>query len=529
MSESHPVSSRQLALFAAAAGFVAASDQLLWSRVIASANDNRPETQAHALGVFLLGLAMGSFLARPLQARLAMGTLRLAGLLMAVSGAVFFVAMPVGAAAVARDAAAGRMVLLAGAALTAVALGAVLPLLCAVAAALAPPSNTAWARIVLAHLLGAASAPLLTGYVLLDLETLEHAVLVITVAALALAQACWLVAAERPRRAGVTVLALGALLALCTQERLFAPFLTRIHFGPDARDATYQYLAQGRDGIVGAMRDGREYADGVYDGAFSLDAIGNAGQIGRAYFVPALRHPRRVLLIGLGTGAWARIIADTRGVDSLTIIEANPATVDLLWRYPDIAGVLDEPRVRLHFGDARRWLASHRERHFDVIVMNGPWHWRAGATHLLSAEFLGELRAHVDPGGVAYFNTTGSLDVLYTAAGVWRHVIRVSNFAAASDAPLTATREERRAALLTVTGPDSAPRIRGAHAAEALDAILDAASGELAPALRRANDLWNITDDNMASEFKTNGAGIWWRALPARLWRPDRAWPTILF
>ena len=46
--------------------------------------------------------------------------------------------------------------------------------------------------------------------------------------------------------------------------------------------------------------------------------------------------------------------------------------------------------------------------------------------------FLRELKAHLDPGGVAYFNTTGSLDVPYTAAGVWRHVIRVSNFVAAS-------------------------------------------------------------------------------------------------
>jgi hypothetical protein len=83
--------------------------------------------------------------------------------------------------------------------------------------------------------------------------------------------------------------------------------------------------------------------------------------------------------------------------------------------------------------------------------------------------------------------------------------------------------------VLSVAGPDGAPRIRGARGAQAVDAILDQVSGDLAPALRRANDLWNITDDNMASEFKATGAGAWWRALPARIWRPDRAWPTVLF
>ena len=49
------------------------------------------------------------------------------------------------------------------------------------------------------------------------------------------------------------------------------------------------------------------------------------------------------------------------------------------------------------------------------------------------------------------------------------------------------------------------------------------------PDLRRANDLWYITDDNMATEFKTNGAGKWWRELPRRLYRPERAWPRVLF
>jgi hypothetical protein len=108
-------------------------------------------------------------------------------------------------------------------------------------------------------------------------------------------------------------------------------------------------------------------------------------------------------------------------------------------------------------------------------------------------------------------------------------VMRVSNFAAASDATLDRSREGRRAAFLSVLGPDGAPRLRGPEAEPTIEAMLDEASGELAPALRRANDLWNITDDNMAPEFKAAGAGTWWRALPRRTWRPDRAWPTILF
>ena len=345
-----------------------------------------------------------------------------------------------------------------------------------------------------------------------------------------MAQALWLAAPERRRRAGVTVFALAALGALGGHDRLFRGFLERVHFGPGSRETRYEVVVQGRAGIVGVTPDARAYGDGLYRGAYSLDADADPTLVGRAFLVPALhRAPRRILQLGLGSGAWTRILADVRAVDSLTVVEGNPGYLEALWRQPAIAGVLDDPRVRLHLDDPRRWLARHPQRRFDVIVANTEWHWSAGATHVLSAEFLQLLKGHLAEGGVAYFNGTGSLDALYTAAGVWRHVIRASNYIAASDAPFDQGRDERRAAVLAVAGPDGVPRIRGLPASHTADAILDQVSGDLAPALRRANDLWNITDDNMASEFKATGAGAWWRALPGRVWRPDRAWPTVLF
>lgn len=523
-------SRRTLYGLAAVTGFLSISQETLWIKVIGSANDNRPETFAHALGFFLLGLAVGAAVGRPLQARLGLGNLRFVAIMMAVSAIVFYGGMPLGANVLTWNDAAGRMVLLVATALTSAAMGVVLPLLCEVAAAGGLSAGAATSRVLLANVLGSAAGPLVTGYVLLEVETLEHNILLVTLAALGVAQALWLMAPERKRRAGVTVFALAAALALVTHAEVYHLFVPKIHFGSEGYQPGYRWIAQGRAGIVGVWPSGREYGEGLYDGSFNLDPEANTNLINRAFFVPALhRAPRRVLEIGLGTGSWARILADTRGIDSLTIIELDPAYVDVMWHYPEIASVLSDPKVTLHFDDGRRWMSRNRERRFDMVVINGTWHWRSGSTHILSAEFLRELKTHLAPGGVAYFNTTGSYDVMYTAAGVFRHVVRVSNFVAASDAPFDQTRAERRAAMLTVQGPSGVPRIRGKNAGQTLDDFLDAASDELAPGLRRANDLWNITDDNMATEFKANGAGKWWRDLPDRVWRPDRAWPTILF
>lgn len=530
MIPSRAVTPRQAAALSSAVGFLAASQTVLWVRVIGSAGDNRPEAFAHALGACLAGGAVGARVGLALRRRVAAGTLRFAALMAAASAVMFHAAMPMGAALMARDASAGQASLLAAAVIAAAALGAILPALCESSVEVGAADGSEVARVVVAVLFGAALGPLVTGYVLLDVESIEHVILMVALAGLGLAQALWLAAPERRRRAGVTVFSLAALGALMVQREAFASFLERVHFGPGSRQERYATVTQGRGGVVGVTPDGREYRDGLYDGAFTIDSESAAPSHGRAFFVPALhRAPRTVLLIGLGTGAWARVLAAARGVESLTIVESNPAILDAVWHHPGIATVLDDPRVRLHLDDARRWLVRNPARRFDVIVVAAPWHWRSGATNVLSAEFLRTLKAHLAQGGVAYFNTTSSLDALYTASGVWRHVMRVSSFAAASDAPFDQTPDERRAAMLTVLGADGAPLIRGANAERALAAMLEQASGELAPALRRANDLWNITDDNMASEFKATGAGRWWRALPERVWRPDRAWPTILF
>jgi hypothetical protein len=523
-------SPRALDAVAVAAGALTAAQAMLWIRVIGSANGNRPETLAHALSVVLAGLAAGLVAGLPLRERLVVGALRFGALMAALSGMLFYVAMPAGAAVMLYAAAPGRAVFFAFAALASAALGALATALCDAIAELVHSWPLAMARVTSALLLGAAAAVVVTGYLLLDVESLEHTILIVALCALGLAQALWLATPERRRRAGVTVFALAALGALVGHGRLFHGFLERVHFGPTAHETRYEVVVQGRAGIVGVTPDGRAYGDGLYRGTYSMDADSNPTLVGRAYLVPALhRAPRRILQIGLGSGAWTRILADVRAVDSLTVVEGNPGYLDALWRQPAIASALDDPRVRLHLDDPRRWLARHPRRRFDVIVANTEWHWSAGATHGLSAEFLQRLKGHLAEGGVVYFNGTGSLDALYTASGVWRHVIRASSYIAASDAPFDQDRDQRRAAVLAVSGPNGMPRIRGARATQTADAILDQVSGDLAPALHRANDLWNITDDNMASEFKATGAGAWWRALPGRLWRPDRAWPTVLF
>ena len=519
-------------LLAAATGYISLSQEIIWIKIVASADHGRPETFAHALGFYLLGLAAGALFGRRIQERLKLGSLRYVAVMLAAGGLIFFLGMPAGAWLHTRNDGAGLLFLLVATGVTSFAMGGVFPLLCAEGVRDGGATGSGVSRVIVANVLGATAGPLLTGFVLLQVETLQHNVLLLTLGCFVMAEILWMAAPEaRWRRRGVVTGALLALIAVVAQPTLYTLFLESLHFGTDGYTPGYKYVVQGRSAIVGVWPSLREYGDGLYDGGFFLNPVTNENMITRAYFLSALHpRPRRVLEIGLGTGSWARVLADNPDVDSLTIVELAPEYVQMMFHFPSVASVLDDPKVRLHFDDGRRWMARNPERRFDAIVINGTWHWRSGATHILSAEFLREAKSHLAPGGVLYYNTTGSLDIVYTAAGVFAHVTRYLNFVAASDTPFAVDRATRASAFARYrTADGTAPFAPGGDYAEALPEMLDTPTDDVAPEFRRANDLWFITDDNMATEFKANGAGKWWHDLPERVWRPERAWPHVLF
>ena len=146
-------------------------------------------------------------------------------------------------------------------------------------------------------------------------------------------------------------------------------------------------------------------------------------------------------LIGLATGSWAQVIANHPQVESLTVVEINPGYLRLVAKYPQVASLLSNPKVRIVIDDGRRWLTRH-DRRFDMIVSNTPFHWRAHSTNLLSVEYCRLVRAHLRPGGVYYFNTTGSTAALKTAMVEFPYGVRVMSLAAVSLSPVAFDRHE---------------------------------------------------------------------------------------
>jgi len=184
------------------------------------------------------------------------------------------------------------------------------------------------------------------------------------------------------------------------------------------------------------------FGGGVYDGHFNTDPAKDVNIVLRAYAVTGLHPaPKRMLMIGLASGSWGQIFANDPRVSRFDVVEINPGYLQLIPQYPMVRSLLQNQKVQLYVDDGRRWLYAHPEEKYDLIVANSTYHWRDHSTTLLSREFFQIIRRHLNPGGVYYFNTTESEETIATALTVFPYGMRIINFLAVSDSPLSLSRE----------------------------------------------------------------------------------------
>ncbi|MFG2926602.1 polyamine aminopropyltransferase [Streptomyces sp. NPDC048305] len=133
----------------------------------------------------------------------------------------------------------------------------------------------------------------------------------------------------------------------------------------------------------------------------------------------ALVHPamkgahRRVLILGGGDGLAAREVLRYRDVESVVVVELDPAVTRLARTDPALAELnahaFGDPRLTPVTADAFNWLRETRDR-FDVVVADLPDPGITSSTKLYAAEFYGLVARTLEPGGrlVVHAGSPGS-------------------------------------------------------------------------------------------------------------------------
>jgi spermidine synthase len=429
-------------ILSAVTGYISLSYEIVWFRAFMIITNVAPAF-AIMLGAFLAGIALGSSEARRVCDAAGPGPrlLFILGLCILGSSVIGFLVLPATAAAALTGVdllvplTLGMLVFL-----QTLAAGAIFPILCHLGIT---PDERAGARtsfVYVANILGSVAGTLVTGFVLMDvLSTPQISVLLGILGALC--SAVILRLAPMPRRRQVALgscIAAMVVLSPFAAGVLFADYYEKIVYrSVYATSPKFTDVVENRSGVVAVNAEHVVFGGGMYDGVVSVDLVDDRNLLVRPASLSLFHaRPREVLMIGLATGAWAQIIANHPDVEHLTIIEINPGYLGLIRKYPEVAGLLTNPKVEIVIDDGRRWINRHPDRRFDAVIQNTTYNFRPNVTNLLSAEYLRLVRGLVRSDGVFMYNTTGSRRAQRTGCLAFPHGVRELNAMVLGNAPL---------------------------------------------------------------------------------------------
>jgi spermidine synthase len=481
-------------------GFLSLSEEILWVRTVSFAYLTLPPTFSFVLVCYLLGIAFGAMVGKRLCRRVA-NLYGAAAIVLAIA-AVTDVLTPVFIAHGINpsDQHLGYLALVI--VLTAGLKSVLFPVVHHLGSVSQGPGvGRSMSRIYFGNILGATLGPLLTGFAALDVLNVDECFGVAGAVCLIASIGCVLKSGQ-PKLMVASVAA--ALISSLVAQKAIVPGAGSFgRLAAGGIESMTHYIGN-RHGVIhtALTAEGEHvYGGNVYDGIASVNVDTNRNRLDRLYIV-ALAHPapRQVLFVGLSAGAWVRAIQGVPEVESMDVVEINPGYIDLIRQYPQLSPLLQDPRIHLHTDDGRRWLRRNPDARFDLIIQNMTFHWRANAGNMLSFEYFSELRRHLNPGGIAITNTTGSFDVLATARAAFPYAYRYVNFVYMSERPLTVDALR----LGRIQRPDGKLFVAAGAADGSVAALLGTARLEpVEEFMARRQATGNvITDDNLLSEYR---------------------------
>lgn len=257
--------------------------------------------------------------------------------------------------------------------------------------------------ILAAGALGASAGAFLSGLLLIPRLGLQWCLFLASASVLALGVWLMLFAAEsRLSIAGKAALAasvaLFLALALLPGNRLPAVVL---------KDRAHHEVLFYREGLTGNVMVTRDRFNGLRNLFINAeggahDSFGGMRTFKLLGHLPFLLHngnPQNVLIFGCEAGIAAGAAA-AHPVSALHLAEPEPAVIEASRLFSDRnRGVLDDPRVRIHLEDGRRFLHA-ASREFDIIVFGAVHRGSSGSRQLNTVEFYGLCRDRLAPGGV---------------------------------------------------------------------------------------------------------------------------------
>jgi spermidine synthase len=402
------VSTPLLAALLFLTGFVAISLEVIWTRALDQVLSGTIYSFATVLTVFLLGIALGSWLYRSflksfspfsvfvaVEILLANYVIASLFLIYIIPGVSDRLGAQLGLGFVRRgvilESLLSALILL----IPALCMGVIFPLL--LDAARGRARSAPLGLLVAANTIGSVAGPLVAGFYLLPRLGLMHSLLVMAGLSMALAV---IVSALLVRRSKTWAL-VGSGVSIALVLLILSPSEIRIWGEPGERLIDYREDPAATVSVVESGGHARERKLKV-NNTYSLGGGRGAFTERRQGHLPMLLHPspQRVLVLGVGT-------ANTLGAVSLhrptrlLAVDLVPGVLELAKKHFGATNyrVLENSQVEVISADALRIARATPEK-YDVVVADLFHPWQAGVGSLYSTEHFRATRRTLAEGGI---------------------------------------------------------------------------------------------------------------------------------
>lgn len=406
-------------------GFTCLALEMVWVRIISFANMSAPQAFSFTLAIFLLGIAVGALIGKKLCEKLNNVSAGTIGVIYFFSALVDLLIIYLAYLSANSE----NYLLLYGLFLfcSASIRGIVFPLVHHLGANKAKTGREI-SNVYFSNVFGSAVAPLIVSFVLLNYFTTQEVYLLIVGLTLLVSALCVSFQTKNVKLNGLFLYA--GSLAIFIWVLLFKPFdlIEQLASNSPYPNTPPSRIIENTHGIVQEYvakepnaNTSIIYGNNAYDGRLNTNLFNDTNGIDRAYYLASIKPDiKNILVIGMSSGAWLKVLSDIPTLEKITVVEINPAYKEVIETVPNISSVLSDPKVEIIYDDGRKWLNKHKdEMKFDMVVANTTWHWRNYSSNLLSLEFNSLIKSVMSKDALYYFNATRSIDVFRTTKEVF--------------------------------------------------------------------------------------------------------------
>ena len=502
-------------------GFLSLSQEILWTKLVGFLFFTTPKTFSFVLGCYLIGIALGALIGKRICQEHKESLFVVCGKLFLSASAIDTITIFL-VSYISHNSPLCPLVITFAIIISSALRGAVFPIVHHLGSQDKTRIGTSIANVYSANVFGATLGPLLTGFILLDYLSLQNSFICINTATALMGLIClFLFKANTLLKYASVSLSFMLLLIGFSRIDILSLLMTQ-------QDTTHSHghnanhIIQNKHGLIHTFPNVTGdivFGSNLYDGTVNTTLTTNSNRIARAYMIPIIKPDiENVLVIGLSSGAWVRILTTIPTIKRIDVVEINSGYIELIRSYPHLSPLLNDPRVHIHVDDGRRWLNQHPSTNFDFVLMNTTWHWRNYASNLLSTDFLNIIKQHLTSTGVVYYNTTSSVDARYTASLAFPYSYAYQNFVVSSSVDIrhNITKQDNYAILARLNWPDTNKPVfnfKDPVEKQAIDVMLNTSLTSIDGMLKISKyppfrPLEEITDINMITEYRY-GLDFW--------------------